>query len=970
MNILAALKHCLILVAIITLFACGGGGSSDPKKTNEEHDGSNLEYPDPSNGDEPEPQPPATVESLLGTIPAGVSYSISIPGSELTTLPVEQLPKSVAEPVVAFAENGDAIYWGNAQTLAVSDHLLDARSTAMMLLYVLIVPVNLDDESQVQVLTVLNQHSDMDEFAKAIEDIVQAEGHLNFESFAQQYYDLASKIIDDVNQQLSSSAASASTNRVQISSVGSHQTGDDADEDELAISFLEFTQIDDDNIQVDITINNSGKLFYETYLTYEDIVQEAFDTPSIFPEDDIDLINLSSSVGGSLFGIGNEFAITDLARSKNTDIRVTVPTQWSLSSPFQFNIVADPTRPYPALMNIVNAFGPIVGAATGYHWDSSKISDYDRDLIGKIIQFATAREDDIQRAYNGLETTVAFALVREFFVDTLGPSLSTSNPRLHERFFRIGTGIFNFAKHVTTAVNTAEMIESMSEGEIETFVIQPIPISIVDINETSSGIYDVTFRAWGTDNEWKIGDNTTEIILYAFQFWQDNIPKSDSIYENIEAVYAQGDASYANVGNETFLIENLNHNETITVSFDTQLSGPVWIAAIPGFNAPCTNCSYLFPERSEPPFLVQTPDHRTLLLIGQNLVFAGSQFCPVPSEISLTSGIEVNYSYSYRDQYNSNSLFSENILENLEDDFRGYFYQLFSLDNWFYTHTDVYSFPDGTQIAISCDSESPLSGTLIVEEYDSEGELTGIRHSWDAQNRYIAIPYQSGVANGVGKTFYDRKGTIPHSTFDLVNDTVAGLVEVYREDGRKLFQQNSTNTSCIYFQQQWFELNPDWTDYIQRWDCDNGEPLAQGTWVDNNNSADESGEITGHKYLETDYEDGVKRESRLYSSLSDTNYDDHVWHRYIFNALEQLEARYLFSNECLWHYTTYIPADNENEPIENIHYHTDPCNGGDIWQHYFYSEDRYINYLDYPSRWIERRISDTSVILSCSMGDC
>ena len=225
---------------LVSLTGCGGGGGGD------DDDG------DGGVGSQPAPDPGPTTASLIGAIPQGISYTITYDGQEIDPQQLASLEPDVYQPVAAYSADGDLIYWGNGQVYAVTQNILNGRSTATMLVYTLLVTTSLDRFAQADLIGSIDQHPSLSALADKLTALVQTHGYMNLDDADEETFQLASIIIDDTRalylsqstQQLQNTLAKTSLASLQKTGEIQIEGEEIAEPNGLSVAYLGFEQID------------------------------------------------------------------------------------------------------------------------------------------------------------------------------------------------------------------------------------------------------------------------------------------------------------------------------------------------------------------------------------------------------------------------------------------------------------------------------------------------------------------------------------------------------------------------------------------------------------------------------------------------------------------------------------------------------------------------------------------------------
>ncbi len=923
----------IILLALIT--GCGGGSSgSDDESENTDNTGfliiddpavedPDLEDPvdDIPNVPEDYIDPNAKASSLVGNLPSSVtSYSLTLNNEDVLNTPVSDLPTSQTQPVLAFTEDDQLLYWGSGKTLSVTGHLADAKSTAIMIIYSFLMPYEGDSETETSILNAIDQHAEIDQLSQAIEAIVQYKGFFDFEALTTEDAELAARILSDVSTTLQSIATvSAKSIEYDEARVYPRKVGavpySDGTEEPLKVSFLGFSQPEEhSDIEVNLKMNNAGRLFYDTYLIYDE--QEIMTEPlaGVLPAKEFTYTDFAKSVSAFL-GIGSDpFAITDISRSTNSDITISVPVEWSFEGSGGFLLVADPVgTSYGKLINLLNIMGPIITYVTGVKWDVSKLASSSTDLALNLAQVASARENDLNGLLNGVDVKLAYEIAVYAISSVYVDNATVASSKNWGRLVRVGAGLFNFASQVKTTVNAYELIEALTERERKFFEIRPIPIEITAISADSDQRYDLTFKVWGNDNAPLLGDENTSINLYIHES-----NDSSSLIEDI--VYSYPDQAippYLYYGSLVKSIDLTNYDgESITTALPIDIEPPFWVMLLPGADNVCDNCNNVFPSRpyNDPPIHQQGQYDRPLFALGKNLAFVGAAYCQVPEEVlEEFPGIEDQFSYGYnnfgqwpiaqsKEGRQFEKLFdrlphpmwddygpSEKAGESAMPDLKTYLSSELRTDVY-----DIDAGPAQHKLTITCDSDKSRPYPLEVDILNSEKQFNLSRRHWTENKALITIPYDRGTQKGPITAHYPSDDNLSDPklwvTFEMENDYTTGDAYGYLPSGITFFEQRRDEKGCLEFSQFWMLEKPEWTEEVKHWDCSQidefGNGLRINTWIDNHNGFGKDGVIYGRKITESDYIDGVLRESRHYTGLGPGNnyfYNDYVWRHYFYN---------------------------------------------------------------------------------------
>jgi len=594
---------------LVSLTGCGGGGGGD------DGDGGG------GGGSQPAPDPGPTTAPLIGAIPQGVSYTLTYDGQEIDPQQLEALEPDVYQPVAAYSDDGDLIYWGNGQVYAVTQNILNGRSTATMLVYTLLVTTSLDPSAQAGLISSIDQHPSMEALADKLTALVQTHGYMNLDAADEETFQLASTIIDDVRtlylpptaQTSPTTLAKNSFSSLQKTGEAQVEDGSIVDAEDLSVAYLGFEQIDND-IKVNVKLNNTSKVFYETSIAFDQEDTDSVDKSmaNIVPRDDVKLLDIGSSLLGLVtFGSsGNFYATTDLALSKNTSLTYTVPKTWALGleGAGRHWLIADPkTALYPKVVNLINLAVVPISDLIGIKLDTKDLGDSNSALAIKLTQFALAHETEIDAVYEDLIMDSAWGFIQLILNEKIFPDPKTINNGLFASTLRWGATIFNFAGHVTATNNILESLATLRDGvETKRFLIDPVPVQVENVNELGNGRYQVTVSLWGTDTERKSGDSSYELKVYGFRSLT-NIPGSDISELEGELDFEQS---------FTFSYDSSAPTHTIEIEVPENVA---WISVVPGFDAPCIEGICNLIDRPNL-FLTQTPDDRPLASLGQNLI--------------------------------------------------------------------------------------------------------------------------------------------------------------------------------------------------------------------------------------------------------------------------------------------------------------------------------------------------------------
>jgi antitoxin component YwqK of YwqJK toxin-antitoxin module len=570
---------------LLTLVACGGGSDS-PASNNE--------------------TPEKTV--TIGAIPEGVNYTIDLNGQTETLDQLAKAEPSVSVPFAAY--NGeDLIYWGNGLVHQATGAGLDGRSTAIMLIYSLMITEPMPDFAQVTIISAINNHPLINDIADSLTQLVETYGYMNLDAIDSTTQDNIKTVITDVRQQLIDSMSGSNTiakkiGAVELDTYGAILT----QQGTLTVSKLKFSEASN-QVLVDMSMNNRGKWYYETSVV-DDPANPTYKLTNVFnipPRKGADLLDSAWGLLGILTGADQ--TVTELQLSSSVDINYQVPKITTIDvAANRHYLVANPHSPYAIFVNTLNAAAPLIDTIGLPKFDGKALVDPTSKLSLAFYKLIAAQPNERFDA----ASTVTDEFIKWVIKSAIKSLPSNTDPdstpitrklKWFEKVNKIGSAI-------KTLASVTEYIAAVNDLNIKTFEIDPVPITITNVTNNGNNNYSVTVKLWGNDVVNATGDDTVELKVLGYRSITTMPVGSASINQNPDYI-------------QTFSFTNTEATPTFTFDVTFPDNGIYWISVIPGTDAPClssTVCSdagrtssdnYLYPE--------QYKADRNLVLLDRNL---------------------------------------------------------------------------------------------------------------------------------------------------------------------------------------------------------------------------------------------------------------------------------------------------------------------------------------------------------------
>lgn len=579
-----------ILLISFLFVACGGGGGSSDTANDQSEDGTSQDVVD------------------IGPIPSDIEYTIELNGAEVNLNDLVFADKSVSAPYAAY-NNDDLIYWGNGLVNQLTGEGLNGRSTAIMLIYSLMIAEPMPDFAQAAIISAINTHPLINDIADSLTLLVETNGFMNLNAIDSTAQDNIKTVITDVRQQLIDLMRGSNTVAQKIGAVELDPDGAIlTQQGTLTVSKLKFSEASN-QVLVDMTMNNKGKWYYETSVV-DDLVVPTYTIKNVFnipPREEADVID--SAWGLLSILTGADQTVTELQLSSSVDINYELSkiTTTDVAANRHY-LVADPHSPYAIFVNTLNAAAPLMDTI-----GLPKING--KELVDPTSPFALAIVDLLAAQPN--ERFDAASTVTDEFImwvidstiemlpgnSETGSTTITRKLKWFEKVNKIGSAI-------KTLASITEYIAAVNDLDIKTFVIDPVPITITNVTNNGENNYSVTVKLWGNDVVNATGDDTVELKVLGYRSLTTMPVGSASIDQNPDYI-------------QTFSFTNTEATPTFTFDVTFPDNDIYWISVIPGTDAPClssTVCSdagrtlpdnYLYPE--------QFKEDRDLVLLDRNL---------------------------------------------------------------------------------------------------------------------------------------------------------------------------------------------------------------------------------------------------------------------------------------------------------------------------------------------------------------